>query len=247
MLLLPDIKNLKGPSLTFGRLIVFAIIIAIFYFLFSEIKFFFGDISIFKNKTDTNKTYIQNINNLNFDYVVSKVVDGDTLDIKRLDGEKIFNQNTEMRVRLLGINSPESVDPRKPVECFGKESSDFMKDEAFGKISAIELDDSQGTYDKYGRILAYVFVKNSGIKDENIVFLNEESVKDGYSYEYTYNLPYKYSKDFKSLEKIARNNYLNLWSPNTCDGLKTPVAKPVDDTNFINKLINSFNYNFQKL
>ena len=74
-------------------------------------------------------------------YEVVHVVDGDTLDILKR-GEKV-------RVRLIGINSPESVDPRRPVECFGKEASRYASSLADGKFVTLELDPSQGEFDKY--------------------------------------------------------------------------------------------------
>src|SRR3712207_834205 len=85
------------------------------------------------------------------EYEVVKVVDGDTLDVKNKEGI------TE-RLRLIGINTPETVDPRKPVECFGKEASNRAKTLLHGGTVTLEFDPTQDTRDKYGRLLAYVIL-----------------------------------------------------------------------------------------
>ena len=115
-------------------------------------------------------------------FYISKVVDGDTIDISQ--GEDVI------RVRLIGINSPESVDPRRPVECYGKEASQRAKELLSGKSVTIELDPSQGKYDKYGRLLAYAYLPDG-------TSFNQEMINEGYAYEYTYNKEYKYQKTFK--------------------------------------------------
>lgn len=135
-------------------------------------------------------------------YPVVKVVDGDTITID-VDGHK-------QTVRLIGINTPETVDPRKPVECFGKEASDKAKALLTNHSVRVELDASQGTYDKYHRLLAYVY------RDDEL-FVNKLMVSDGYAYEYTYNVPYEYQKEFKEAQRIAQNEDRGLWSPDKCD------------------------------
>lgn len=135
---------------------------------------------------------------------VVKVVDGDTLHVNtRFEGE---NTSNLYKVRLIGINTPETVDPRKEVECFGIESSDKAKELLEGRIVRIELDNSQGKFDRYGRLLAYVYVDN--------ILINETLIKGGYAYEYTYDTPYKYQDDFKKAEMFARENKIGLWADN---------------------------------
>lgn len=133
-------------------------------------------------------------------YPVVHIVDGDTIDVQK-DGTKV-------RVRLIGINSPESVDPRRPVQCFGKEASAEMKRLVGGKSVTLEIDPSQDTYDKYGRLLAYVFLGS-----ENI---NLEMIQTGYAYEYTYHLPYKYQQEFKAAQKEAAAAGRGLWAAGVC-------------------------------
>ncbi len=129
-------------------------------------------------------------------YVVANVIDGDTVEIK--------SDNKILKVRMLGIDTPETVDPRKTVQCFGKEASDKTKELILNQKISLELDKSQNIYDKYSRILAY-------IKREDGLFVNEYLIKEGYAHEYTFNIPYKYQKDFKKLEKNARERKLGLW------------------------------------
>lgn len=138
-------------------------------------------------------------------YKVLKVTDGDTL---HLD----INGVNET-VRLIGINTPETVDPRTPVQCFGKQASDRMKDLAGGKMVRIELDDSQSTRDTYGRLLAYVYLEDGQM-------LNRKMIAEGYAYEYTYLAPYKYQKEFRDLQTLARTTARGLWGVDTCDGKK---------------------------
>lgn len=136
-------------------------------------------------------------------YSVSSVVDGDTI--------KINMGGTIETLRLIGIDTPETVDPRKPVQCFGKEASNKAKDLLSGKKVRIEKDATQGDRDKYSRLLVYAY-------REDGLFFNKYMIEQGYAHEYTYNLPYKYQTEFKEAEKYARNNQLGLWSPDTCNG-----------------------------
>lgn len=138
-------------------------------------------------------------------YKVTHVVDGDTIDIN-------YN-NTIQRVRLLGINSPESVDPRRAVECFGEEASDYAKSLMKNQEVRLEFDDSQARFDQYDRLLAYVYLLDGQM-------VNRKMIADGYAYEYTYNSAYKYQKDFKDLQSIAKNLKRGLWADSTCGGTK---------------------------
>ncbi len=133
-------------------------------------------------------------------YPVVKVVDGDTLDVMK-DGERV-------RVRLIGINAPESVDPNRPVQCFGKEASAELARMATGQMVALETDPSQDTYDRYGRLLAYVFASTTN--------LNLHMIEAGYAYEYTYDLPYKYQREFRAAQREAQAAGRGLWAAGAC-------------------------------
>jgi len=143
-----------------------------------------------KNKTDS-KQY----------YLVTKVVDGDTIDV-------LVGTTTE-RIRLIGINTPEVVDPRKPVECFGREASAKAHELLENQKVYLEMDETQDNRDKYGRLLRYVFRADG-------LFYNLEIIKQGYAYEYTYFIPYKYQAEFKAAQTYARENKFGLWADNAC-------------------------------
>jgi len=134
-------------------------------------------------------------------FEVIKVVDGDTVDVK-------INGKTE-RLRLIGINTPETVDPRKPVECFGREASAKAKELLLNQKVFLEADDTQDERDKYGRLLRYLY-------REDGLFYNLEIIKQGYAYEYTYQVPYIYQQQFKAAEDYARENKLGLWAEGAC-------------------------------
>lgn len=134
-------------------------------------------------------------------YKVVKVIDGDTIDVN-------VNEKTE-RIRLIGIDTPEIVDPRKAVQCFGKEASDKAKLLLTNQSVSLESDSTQGERDKYNRLLRYIFLKNG-------TSFNKLMISDGYAHEYTYNLPYKYQDEYKNAEKSARENKRGLWADNIC-------------------------------
>lgn len=144
---------------------------------------------------------IQKITTMSALLAVIKVVDGDTIHVS-VDG-------TNQTVRLIGIDTPEVVDPRKPVQCFGKEASSRAKEILTGKQVRLENDLAQGDKDKYGRLLRYVFLADG-------TNFNKKMITDGYAHEYTYNLPYKYRDEFKLAEKDARINKRGLWADNVC-------------------------------
>jgi micrococcal nuclease len=125
----------------------------------------------------------------------------------------------EVTLRLIGMDTPETVDPRKSIQCFGKEASSKAKEVLSGKKVRIEMDPSQGEFDKYDRTLAYVY------RDDEL-FYNKYMIEQGYAHEYTYNIPYKYQVEFKASQKLAENSQLGLWSPNTCNGDTTSSNTP---------------------
>jgi micrococcal nuclease len=157
-------------------------------------------------------------------YQVIKVVDGDTLSLS-------INGQTET-IRLIGINTPETVDPRKPVECFGKQASDKAKSLLSGQEVALETDPSQGERDKYDRLLGYIFFSDG-------TFFNKLMIQEGYAYEYTYNVPYKYQAEFKQSEQEAKLAKRGLWADGACAApsvstkIVQPVASPVNSGQYV--------------
>lgn len=135
-------------------------------------------------------------------YQVLKVIDGDTVSIN-INGEK-------ETLRLIGVDTPETVHPNKPVECFGIEASNYAKDLLSNKIISVEYDQSQGEVDKYGRSLVYIFLPDG----RNF---NKIMIEEGYAYEYTYSEVYKYQKEFKESQTYAKENKLGLWADNICE------------------------------
>ncbi len=136
------------------------------------------------------------------EYSVVRVIDGDTIVVN-------INGNDE-KVRLIGVNTPETVDPRKPVQCFGREASNFVKNMLTGKTVRLDSDSTQSNRDKYGRLLRYVYLGD--------ILVNEEIISSGYGYEYTYQIPYQFQKEFKASENYARDGNLGLWAKDTCNG-----------------------------
>ena len=122
--------------------------------------------------------------------LVSRVVDGDTIEIE-----------TGQKVRYIGIDTPETVDPRKPVQCFGKEAAAKNRELVEGKRVRLERDVSET--DKYGRLLRYVYVGD--------LLVNEILVKEGYAFSSTYPPGVKHQSLFQAAEKQAREANRGLW------------------------------------
>lgn len=138
-------------------------------------------------------------------YSVIKVVDGDTMDVN-------IHGKIE-RLRLIGIDTPETVDPRKDVQCFGKEASNKAKELLEGQSVTLESDDSQSVRDKYKRLLVYVFLQDG-------TNFNKYMIEEGYAYEYTYDSAYKYQSEFKQAQISAQSSNKGLWDPSTCSGVR---------------------------
>ncbi len=140
--------------------------------------------------------------------LVIRVVDGDTF-VARVDG-----QAEDIKVRLLGVNTPESVDPRRPVECFGKEASHFAAQTLDGWRVRLDEDVQADDRDKYGRVLRNV------IRGDGMDF-NATLVRQGYAYAYlSFPLNKQRKIELKRLQEEARRSNAGLWDPRTCDGKK---------------------------
>jgi micrococcal nuclease len=126
---------------------------------------------------------------------VNRVVDGDTVEVTR--------NGVRSKVRLLGIDAPESVKPDSPVECFGPESSDFATTALQGRDVVLEFDRSQSREDQYGRTLAYVWVDG--------VLFNEQAVALGYSERYRASRGLSWERELQRAERSASADQLGLW------------------------------------
>jgi micrococcal nuclease len=139
--------------------------------------------------------------------LVVRVVDGDTIDVAVGGGRE--------RVRLLGIDTPETVHPYKPVQCYGKQASAKVTALLLGTRVRLESDRSQGNRDHYGRLLRYVRMP-SGTN------LNRYLVAAGYAREYTYDTADRYQASFKATERQARAAHRGLWG--ACPAKPTPTV-----------------------
>ena len=137
--------------------------------------------------------------------LVTKVVDGDTIDVE-IDGK------TET-IRFIGIDTPEVLDPHKPVQCFGREASSYSKQILTGQSVKLESDPAAGNRDKYNRLLRYVFLPDG-------TNVNQQLIAEGYAHEYDYDdQVYKYRVEFQAAEAEAKNAERGFWSANTCNGV----------------------------
>lgn len=125
---------------------------------------------------------------------VTRVVDGDTIEVNL--GGVIY------KVRYIGIDTPETVHPTQPVECFGHEASAKNSELVAGKMVRLEKDVSET--DKYGRLLRYVWVGD--------IFVNDYLVRQGYAYASTYPPDVKYADQFAQAQTEAVENNRGLWA-----------------------------------
>ena len=156
--------------------------------------------SVFKPSSEHDETYAQdtkvssnedtNIKNKDNLVLVTRVIDGDTIEI--FNGQK---------VRYIGIDTPEMKHRNKTIECFAQEAFKRNKDLVLGKMVRLEKDISET--DKYGRLLRYVYVGD--------IFVNLELVKQGYAYTATYPPDVKYSELFLQAQEEARDKSNGLW------------------------------------
>ncbi|MSW81875.1 MAG: nuclease [Actinobacteria bacterium] len=133
--------------------------------------------------------------------IVERVVDGDTIHV-RINGD-------DVTVRMIGIDTPETVKPGSPVECFGPESSDFAKEALTGQSVTLELDVSQGDEDRYGRLLAYVWRE---APDGSLTLFNLDAVAGGYARERQYgSVPYAWKAELAQAGLAAEAAGAGLW------------------------------------
>jgi len=134
-------------------------------------------------------------------YEVVKVVDGDTI--------HVVADEKKQTVRMIGVDTPESVDPRRPVQCFGDKASEKTRELLLNKKVRLESDPTQGDTDNYKRLLRYVFLEDG--TNVNILLIEQ-----GFGHQYTYNKPYKYREEFIKAEVEARESKRGLWADEAC-------------------------------
>ena len=133
---------------------------------------------------------------------VIRIVDGDTFEVS-IGGMR-------EKVRMLGIDTPESVDPRRPVQCFGKEATKKLKELIEGKTIELVADITNDDRDKYDRLLRYV-------KRDDGLDVNAEMIKQGYAYAYI-KFPFERRAEYLKLQTVARSGGVGLWATTTCSG-----------------------------
>jgi micrococcal nuclease len=128
--------------------------------------------------------------------VVLRVVDGDTI---------VVSPNE--KVRLIGVDTPETVHPTKGRQCFGMDAKQFTRDSIEGKSLRLEFDEANrrtGHKDKYGRTLAYAYLDDGRM-------LNRELIRQGYAHAYT-RFPFRHRVEFIELANAARAHAVGLWA-----------------------------------
>jgi len=123
---------------------------------------------------------------------VTRVIDGDTIELE-----------TGETIRYIGIDTPETVHPTKPVQCLGTEASAKNKELVDGKKVKLEKDVSET--DKYGRTLRYVYLDDGRM-------VNDILVREGFASAASYPPDVKYQDQFREAEQSARANKWGLWS-----------------------------------
>jgi micrococcal nuclease len=104
-------------------------------------------------------------------------------------------------IRLIGVDTPETVHPSRPVEAFGKEASDFTKSRLLNKLVYLAFD--WDLRDRYGRLLAYIYTADGRC-------FNAGLVSEGYGHAYT-RFAFQFMDEFRALEQEARREQRGLW------------------------------------
>lgn len=129
-------------------------------------------------------------------YRVSAISDGDTISID------MGGRNET--VRLIGIDTPETHDPRKPVQCFGQAATAHIKGLIGNNRVRLEADPQNTNRDRYNRLLRYVYLPDGKL-------INAQIIQDGYGFAYTY-FPFSKLEEFRTYEAQARQAGKGLWS-----------------------------------
>lgn len=142
-----------------------------------------------------------------------RAIDGDTIEVRITamvpgPGAGTTNVGQIVGVRLLGIDTPESVDPNKPVECFGKEAA--AATEALLEGRTIRLVKDVEEIDAFGRQLRYVYMGHE--------MVNARLVVNGYASALTYPPNTRHASLFGHLQRDARTTQRGLWDDGNCGG-----------------------------
>jgi micrococcal nuclease len=126
--------------------------------------------------------------------------------IRVIDGDTIVVSPNE-KVRLIGVDAPETVDPKRATQCFGKDAKEFTRSLVERQTIRLVVDESNAARnhkDRYGRTLAYVYFDDG-------TMLNAELIRRGYAHAYT-RFPFRHTVEFRQLERSARSQAVGLWA-----------------------------------
>ncbi|MCL2602816.1 MAG: thermonuclease family protein [Treponema sp.] len=131
-------------------------------------------------------------------------IDGDTVRVRIAEPPAALS--VVETIRMIGVDTPETVHPRRAAERFGKEASDFTKERLYGKIVYLAFD--WDLRDRYGRLLAYIFLHDP--HTGSVVCHNAALIAEGFGHAYT-RFPFHFMEEFRALEQGARNAQRGLW------------------------------------
>ncbi len=134
-------------------------------------------------------------NSMSGNYRVTQFYDGDTIAID-MNGIK-------EKVRFIGVDTPETHDPRKVVQCFGRAASQYTKDLIGNNLVRLESDPLSTNRDRYNRLLRYVYLPDGRLVQAQII-------KNGYGFAYV-SFPFTKSEEFTSYQREAREGNKGLW------------------------------------
>lgn len=135
---------------------------------------------------------------------VVRVVDGDTI-VVAIGG-------TEEKVRIIGIDTPETKKPGTEIQPFGPEATEYLTEMVKNNQVRLEFDPSQGERDKYGRMLAHVWTTDNSNDNNPIQLVGYAQLKNGLAKEYTFRTAYRYQDLYRDTEQRAKDQSIGLWS-----------------------------------
>jgi len=140
-------------------------------------------------------------------YSVIRISDGDTITVN-------MNGNLE-EIRFIGVDTPETHDPRKPVQCYGQEAADYTKKLLVGQKVRLQADSLNTNRDRYNRLLRYVYLADGSLIEAKLI-------AEGYGFAYTL-FPFEKASEFLSYEHLAKQTGRGLWA--ACQVTETERAK----------------------
>lgn len=143
---------------------------------------------------------------------VARVVDGDTV--------RLVVGGREESARVIGINTPETVDPRRDVQCYGREATRHAQHLLpQGTTVQVAADPTQDTRDRFGRLLLHVWLADGRSFAETMI-------REGYGHEYTYQSPYRGQDAHRAAQREAEAARRGLWAPDACSAAAPPTPPP---------------------